>query len=79
MDFWEWILDVKHLVVNFGSLEVDFRLGGEFRLPGLDFRALKVHNEPPEANIWSLRVNFGPLGVHDGHIGVKIEPLGVNF
>ena len=33
-------MDVRHLVFNFGSLEVDFRIDGEFRLLGFDFRAL---------------------------------------
>ena len=79
MDLWEWILDVRHLLVNFGSLEVDFRLDGEFRLLGFDFRALGVYHEPREADIWSLRVNLGPLDVYDGHIGVKFEPLRVDF
>ena len=31
------------------------------------------------ADIWSLRVNLGPLGAYVGHIGVKFEPLGVDF
>ena len=45
---------VGHLGVNFGTLEVDFRLDGEFRLLGFDFRALGVDHEPPGVNIWSL-------------------------
>ena len=62
---WEWILgfgntfgaryvDVGHLRVNFGPLEVDFRLDGEFTLLGFDFRALKVDYEPRGVGIWSL-------------------------
>ena len=72
-------MDDRHLVVNFGSLEVDFRLDGEFRLLGFDLRALGVYHEPRGTDIWSLRVNLGPLGVFVGYIGVKFEPLGVDF
>ena len=38
-----------------------------------------VYHEPQEADIWSLQVNLGPLGVYDGHIEVKFEPLGVDL
>ena len=53
MDLWEAIL-VGHLGVNFGPLEVDFRLDGNFRLLGFDFRDLGVDHEPRGVNIWSL-------------------------
>ena len=43
------------------------------------FRDLGVYHEPREADIWSLLVNLGPLGVYDGHIRVKFEPPGVDF
>ena len=39
-------MDVRHLVVNFGSLEVDFRIDGKFRLLGSDFRHIRVYHEP---------------------------------
>ena len=60
-------VDVRHLVVYFGSLEVDFRIDGEFRLLGLNFRALGIYHEPKGSDIWSLRVKAGPLGVYVGH------------
>ena len=68
-------MDVRHLEVNFGPLEVDFRLDGEFMLLGVDFTA----HEPRGVDIWSLRINLGPLGVYVGHIGVKFEPLRIDF
>ena len=78
-DFGPLGVDVGHLGVNIGPLEFDFRLDGEFRLLGFDFRALGVYPEPRGVDIWSLRVNIGPLGVDIGPLGVKIEHLGVDF
>ena len=63
-----------------GSLEVDFRIDGEFRLLGFDFRALgDIMSLCRGADIWSLRVNLGPLCFYVRHIVVQFDPLGVDF